>query len=267
MRHLSHAVVALSVLSAAAGANAADLKMPVKAPPAPMPPPFSWTGFYIGGNLGGAWVNNNVTDTLAGMNFGNNNSNAVFIGGGQVGFNYQAGNFAGGNFVWGVEADFDGASNNNNGNRLIVAGPLGLGHTFAVSLNNRWVATAAVRLGVAYDRALFYAKGGAGWVGFNGFTVTDLNIGASLNGGGSNSSDAGGLVGGGIEWAFADNWSIRFEYDALFFGGRTFTVPVGSPVLAGDTFTTGNRTLQMATVGINWRFGWGPYGPMVASRY
>ena len=231
----------------------------MKAPPAPpMPLVYNWSGFYIGGNLGGAWVNTNVTDTLTGVSFGNsNNNNGVFIGGGQVGFNWQVGTFAGGNFVWGVEADFDGASNNNNGNSVVIAGPLGLGHTFAVSLNDRSVITVAARLGVAYDRLLFYAKGGGGWVSFNGFTVTDLNTGASLSGSGGRTSEGGGLVGGGFEWAFADYWSIRFEYDALFFSSRTFTVPLTSAVLAGDTFTTGNRTLQMATVGINYRFGWG----------
>jgi outer membrane immunogenic protein len=150
---------------------------------------------------------------------------------------------------------------------VIIAGPLGLGHSFAVSLNDKWVATIAARLGVACDRVLFYVKGGGGWVGFDGFTVTDLNTGLSLNGGGGSTSEGAGLVGGGIEWAFANYWSIRFEYDALLFGSRTFTVPLGSPVLAGDTFTTGNRTLQMATVGINWRFGGGTMGPTVASRY
>jgi outer membrane immunogenic protein len=265
MSKLSHVLAALTILSASAAANAADLKMPVKAPPAPpMPPPFSWTGFYIGGNLGGAWLNINETDTLTGVNFNNNNNNGVFIGGGQVGFNYQINNF-----VWGIEGDFDGASNNNNNNNgVIIVGPLGLGHSFAVSLNDRWVATIAARLGVAYDRALFYVKGGGGWVGFNGFTVTDLNTGVQLNGGSGNTSDGGGLVGAGIEWAFSDYWSLRFEYDALFLGNRTFTVPFSSPILAGDTFTTNNRTLQMATVGINWRFGaWGQPGPTVASRY
>jgi outer membrane immunogenic protein len=263
MRKLFLAVSAFSALLAASfAANAADLRMPAKAPPAPPPPPvFNWSGFYIGGNAGGAWVNHDMNDTLAGVNFGNGNgNNGVFIGGGQVGFNWQVGNFAGGNFVWGVEADFDAASNNNNnGNGVIIVGPLGLGHTFAVSFNDRSVTTVAARLGVAWDRVFWYVKGGGGWVSFNGFNVTDLNTGLSLNTDGGRTSDGGGLVGAGIEWAFADYWSIRFEYDALFLQSRTFTVPFNSPVLAGDTFTTGNRTLQMATVGINWRWGWG-YG-------
>jgi outer membrane immunogenic protein len=259
MRKLFRAAAALTgLLVTSLAANAADLYVKAK-PPAPMPPPFSWTGFYIGGNLGGAWANNNVTDTLTGVNFSTGTNNGVFVGGGQVGFNYQMSNI-----VWGVEADFDWASNNNNnGNGVVIAGPLGLGHTFAVALNNRSIVTLAARLGVAYDRVLFYVKGGGGWVGANGFTVTDLNTGASVTSSGS--SDGGWLVGGGFEWAFADNWSARVEYDFLGLSGRTVTVPLGAPVLAGDTFTSGNRNVQMLTVGLNWRFNWG--GSMVAARY
>jgi outer membrane immunogenic protein len=264
MRKLIYATAALSALLAASLAgNAADLYVKAK-PPAPMPPPFSWTGFYIGGNVGGAWFQNNFTDNF-GLSFNNNNNNGVLIGGGQVGFNYQVGNYAGGNFVWGVEGDFDwSANNNNNSNNAFFIPPLG--PTIQVTANNRWVTTLAARLGWAYDRALFYVKGGGGWIGFNGFTVTNLNTGATFIGSGSN-SDAGWLVGGGFEWAFLDNWSVRFEYDFLGLSSRTVTVPAGFLFLAGDTFTTGNRNLQMATVGINYRFNWGYTGPMVAAKY
>src|SRR5262249_60071547 len=50
-------------------ASAAD--MPVKAPPAPLPPPFSWTGCYIGGNVGGAWGHHDWDDTLFGLHWSN----------------------------------------------------------------------------------------------------------------------------------------------------------------------------------------------------
>ena len=258
MRKLFYATAAVSALLATSlETNAADLY--VKAPPpAPMPPPFSWTGFYIGGNLGGAWAHISANDTLFGQNFGNGSNNGVFIGGGQLGFNYQVNNL-----VWGVEWDFDGAgSNNNNGNGVIIAGPLGLGHAFTAGFNDRWVTTLAARLGIAWDRSLFYVKGGGGWVGVDGFTVTDLNTGASFSGSGS-SSVGGWLVGVGWEWAFANNWSWRLEYDYLGLGNRTITVPAGFP-LAGDTFTTNNLNVQMVTVGINYRFNW---AAPVAARY
>lgn len=255
MHKLFHSTAVLALLVTSIAANAADMR--VKAPPpAPMPPPFSWSGFYIGGNIGGAWVHRNVNDSLFGLNFdGGNNNNAVFIGGGQVGFNYQVSNF-----VIGVEGNFDWAANNNNTGNGIVIPAVG---TFRVTANDRWIATVAARFGVAYDRVLFYGKAGGGWVGADSFTITNLTTGASISGSNSN-TNSGWLVGAGFEWALADSWSARFEYDFLGLSSRTFTVPAGSPFLAGDTFAIGNRNVQMATVGINYRFNWA--GP-VAAKY
>jgi outer membrane immunogenic protein len=259
MSTLVRATAAFSTLLMAwLSANAAD--MHVKAPPkAPMPPPFSWTGFYVGGNFGGAWAQGDVTDSIFGLDFSpQNESNGVFIGGGQVGFNYQVDSF-----VIGVEGDFDWAANNTHtSNGVIVPG---LADTFQVSANNRWVATVAARFGYAVGPALFYGKAGGGWVGADGFTVTDVTTGASFTG--SNASSNGGwLVGAGLEWAFADNWSAKFEYDFLGLSSRTFTVPVGSPFFVGDTFTTGNLNVQTAKVGINYRFNWASPS-MVTAKY
>lgn len=254
MHKLIQTTVALSaLLITPISANAADLR--VKAPPpAPVPPPFSWSGFYIGGNLGGAWAQRNETDSRFGLNFDNGNNNGVFIGGGQVGFNYQINNF-----VLGVEGTFDWAANNNNTAGVVIP-TVG---TIQVTSNNRWISTLAARFGVAYDRVLFYGKAGGGWVGADSFTVTNLTTGTSITGS-SNNTNSGWLLGAGLEWAFTDNWSARFEYDYLGLGSRTFTVPVGAPFLGGDTFTAGNRNVQMATVGINYRFNW---GNPVGARY
>jgi outer membrane immunogenic protein len=260
MRKVSQAIAAISVVVVAAGAaSAADLRTPVKAPPPP--PPFSWTGFYVGGNVGGAWSHGDVTDSIFGLSFGNTNGNGVFIGGGQVGLNYQFNAL-----VLGVEGDFDWAANNNNTTSGVIVPGVGLGHAFLVTGNNRWVSTVAARFGYAADRVLFYGKAGGGWVGANSITVTDLTSSVSVTGS-SNNTISGWLVGGGLEWAFADNWSAKFEYDYLGLGGRTFTIPVGSPLLlAGDIFTTGNRNLQMAKVGLNYRFNAGSPSP-VTTRY
>jgi len=244
-------------------AMAADLGRPAPAP-APVytkaPPPiaqFNWSGFYLGGNLGAAWTTGNVTDTLTGLNF-SNTSNATFAGGGQVGFNYQISSL-----VLGIEGDFDWLSNNNNNSvGVVIPGP-GLGHTFTASINNRWVTTLTGRLGFAWDRVLLYGKGGAAWVGNNGFTVSDVTAGTSVTV--SNSSNrTGWTAGGGLEWAFANNWTARVEYDFIGLNSNnnnTFTVPSG--VLAGDVFTA-NRNISMVTVGLNYLFNWG--GPVTA-RY
>jgi len=250
------ATMALAALAVSDQAFAADLA--VKAPPAPAPAPvYNWTGFYIGGNVGGAWVgNDNVTDTALGLNFGGNNNDGVFIGGGTVGLNYQFNNVASFNFVLGVEGDFDWAANNNNNSNSVFVGNTG---PFQVTNNDRWVTTVAARFGVALDRWLVYGKAGGGWVGSNNFTVTNTATGASFSGG-SNNSDGGWLAGGGVEWAFTGNWSAKIEYDYLGLNSRSFTTPFAlGRIPAGDTFSTNNLNVQMVKFGINYRFGWGPY--------
>src|SRR6516165_6944257 len=92
--HTAAAVPALLALSMAANAAEVGARPPVYAPPPGyVAPPFTWTGFYVGGNLGGAWSQRNLTDTLLGLNLSNLNDKGAFIGGGQLGFNYQFGNF------------------------------------------------------------------------------------------------------------------------------------------------------------------------------
>jgi outer membrane immunogenic protein len=247
------ASLAFSVLGTAV-AGAAD--MAVKAPPPPPLPVFSWTGFYVGGNIGGAWSRNTWTDTILLTNFNNGGNNGAFIGGGQVGINYQFGNF-----VVGGEWDADWAGNHNNNNGVIT--PRG---TFVVTNNNRWITTLAARFGVAVDHWLFYGKAGGGWVGNNDVTITNLNTGvsvscASLGTLSSCSNNAGGwLVGAGFEYAFTNNWTVKLEYDYLGLGNRTFVVPATAPILANDTFTSGNRNVQMVKVGFNYLFNWGAPG-------
>src|SRR4029077_10393132 len=140
LKYLASAAMLLSPLTA----HSADLAYP----PPPLPVPiFSWTGFYVGGNIAGAWANNEWTDSLFLTNF-NNGNNGVFIGGGQIGGNYQIGSF-----VIGGERDFDWASNNNSTGVVIP----GVGNVVVTS-NNRWITTVAARFGWAIDRWLVYGK-------------------------------------------------------------------------------------------------------------
>jgi outer membrane immunogenic protein len=228
-----------------------------------VPPPFTWTGFYIGGNIGGAWAQHGVTDSLYGLSFDTGTSNGVFIGGGQVGFNYQAGWFVGG-----IEGDFDWAANNNNNSVGVVLPVSAGGNTIAVTSHNRWISTLAARLGVAADHWLFYGKVGGGWVGNSNLTVTNVTTGLSLTCGtfltNCGNNTGGWLVGAGAEYAFTNNWTVKFEYDYLGLGNRTFVVPATAPFLAGDTFTSNNRNVQMVKVGVNYLFNW---GAPVAARY
>ncbi len=245
MKKLLLGSVAAVALFSSGAAMAADMRpAPVYTKAPMMAPAFSWSGFYIGGNIGGAWSHGDVTDTLFGLDFSNGNNNGVFIGGGQVGLNYQFSNF-----VIGAEADFDwAANNNNNGNGVVVPGV----GTFQVTSNNTWISTAAARFGVAYDRWLFYGKAGGGWVGNTGFTVTNVATGASFSSSNNNTA-SGWLVGAGVEWAFTGNWSAKVEYDYLGLSGQTFSSP--GVILAGDTFTTSSPNIQTVKFGINYRFG------------
>ena len=159
-------------LCVANSGQAAD--MAVKAPPPPpvAVPLFTWTGFYLGGNLGAAWAQRSVTD-LFGNTF-TRTSDGRFIGGGQLGYNWQTGNF-----VLGVEGDIDGIASNNNRSAAVVVG--GAGPFVVTSNSTNWVATIAARFGWAADHWLFYGKAGGGWVGNNsGFTVTNVTTGASF---------------------------------------------------------------------------------------
>ena len=255
MRKLFQATAGLSLLmTTLMAANAADVARPyppsapapVHAPPAVYSP--TWMGFYLGGNIGGAWVHRDVTDSLFGLTFGDGNNNGVFVGGGQLGFNAQFSSL-----VLGVEWDFDWAGNNNNtGNGVVIPGS----GNFVLTSNNRWITTLAARFGWAYGPWLFYGKAGGGWAGNNDFTLTNVTTGASITGFNDNNNSTGWLLGAGIEWAFVRSWSAKIEYEYLGLNSRTFVIPVGFPGLGGDTFTTSNRSIQMVKAGINYRFNW-----------
>jgi outer membrane immunogenic protein len=264
MRKYSLTLLAAAAVALAASqtASAADLgpvrRAPPPAAPAFVPPPvFNWTGFYIGGNLGVAWTQADVTD-----NFGNGFSTsqrAVFTGGGQVGANYQW-NW----LVVGVEGDFDWLANNHNSSNTLFVN----GNALQLSFNDRWITTVTGRVGYAFNIGggpwgwgwnpgsggnwLIYAKGGWGWAGVNNFTLTNVTTGGSISVSNSNSND--GPVGGvGVEWAFAPNWTAKLEYDRLFLNDSNFTG------VFGQNINISNRDVQTVTVGINYLFNWGHY--------
>ena len=263
---LAAAAIGLATIELASAADLGPVKRaPAQAPAvyAPPPPPFSWTGFYVGGNLGVAWTDGD----LCCADFGNSigiSQHAVFTGGGQVGANYQW-NW----LVVGVEGDFDWLANNNNSSNSLLLG----GNAFQLSANDRWITTVSGRVGYAFNWGwggvpgwglgnggawLIYGKGGWGWAGVNKFTLTNVTTGGSIDI--SNSNNNNGPVGGvGIEWAFAPNWTAKLEYDNLFLDDRSFTVQTGLPVINGRTFSTVNRDVQTVTVGVNYLFNWGHY--------
>jgi outer membrane immunogenic protein len=238
MKRLALAI-ALSACAASA-ALAADMALPALIPP---PPPYNWSGIYIGGNLGAAWTGGSFTDP-AGNTF-SGTSSAQFVGGGQVGANYE---FWGGAVI-GVEADFDWLANTGTTSSTILDT---FGNTDSLTANNRWLTTVTGRLGYAFDRVLVYGKGGGAWVGASTPTITINGAPFSTN----INSNWGWTAGAGVEWAFWGAWSVRAEYDYVGLNSQSFTVPATAPgAIAGDVFTGNSRSVQLLTAGINYKFG------------
>src|SRR6202035_3586939 len=168
-------ILIASAVALAAGGQALAADLP---PPAPMPrapatyvpivaPPYNWSGFYIGGNLGVGWNGGgSVSDTL-GSAFSGSGQTVKFLGGGQVGVNYQ---FWGG-VVIGAEAMFDWLPNTKNTLTLNNAAGTPIG---SATVNNRWLTTATGKLGYGWDRVLLYGKGGGAWVGASNSSVTTI---------------------------------------------------------------------------------------------
>ena len=258
MKRLVFASVALCV-GAGSAALAADLPPPYVAPPpratdayVPVIPLYNWSGFYIGGNLGAGWNGGGSVSDTFGSTFSGSGQTTKFLGGGQVGVNYE---FYGG-VVVGAEAMFDWLPNTTNTFNAIE-GPTGPapGTVASATFNNRWLTTATGKLGYAWDRVLLYGKGGGAWVGADNPNLTVNGLGQTLSS--STTNNFGWTAGVGVEWAFAGNWSARAEYDFIGLQNQTVTVAGGGP-FAGDTININNRNISMFTAGVNYKFGgWG----------
>src|SRR5277367_5933551 len=155
------AAAAALLMASTIASSAADLA--VKAAPYTPTPVWSWTGFYIGAHVGAGW--GTTESTLTGVSSGlglvsgagafslplAQNSMSGFLGGGQIGYNYQSG-WA----VFGVQGDFAGAD---------IDGTTPCISFLSCTAKTDWIATATGRIGaVVGDRGLIYVKGGAAWM-------------------------------------------------------------------------------------------------------
>jgi outer membrane immunogenic protein len=229
---------------------------PPRAPAAyiPVAPPYNWSGFYVGGNLGAAWNSGGSVSDAFGSTFTGSGQTTKFTGGGQVGVNYE---FWGG-VVIGAEATFNWLTNTTN-TVSVIEGPgggLNAGTAASATLNSRWLTTATGKLGYAWNTVLLYGKGGGAWVGSDNPNLTVAGLPTTLTS--STTNNSGWTAGIGIEWAFAGNWSARAEYDFIGLQNRSITV-AGGP-FAGDTINLNNRNISLLTAGVNYRFGPGWWG-------
>jgi outer membrane immunogenic protein len=227
----------VAVIALAAPAFAADLPArPYAKAPAYTAPQvvYNWTGFYVGGHIGGAFGGNNSLE----------GSNGRFLGGVQGGFDYQ---FAS-NWVIGAEAQYSWLSN-GNGSAVFP------GSTVITGKNDQ-LGSVTGRLGYTWGPTLLYAKGGYAWRDNNNFGVATNGVPVAFTTD-SNHKD-GYTVGAGLEYMFAPSWSAKLEYQYYNFGSTTFTAPLA---VAGARFRDDEHTVKL---GLNYRFGWG--GP-IAARY
>jgi len=273
------ALLASAAILSAGSAFAADL--PARVAPAPYiaAPLFTWTGFYVGLNAGGAWSNNDNAVNFGGYGlafnpvFGNNwfggnsNNDAVFTGGVTAGYNWQMGT----NFVAGVEADLNYIDRGGNGNGIVPAAILGAPRPGTIYSINRgdgdnYFGTLRARLGYSFDRSLIFVTGGLAFGGNTGDTSVVaygpvvnpppavLPAGLVIAGDGNNNSNIGWALGAGYEYAFSNAWSLKIEYLHVDLGSRsaTFRDPNG-PVGSFISINNDNK-FDIVRAGVNFRF-------------
>jgi outer membrane immunogenic protein len=254
------------VLMTIAPGNAADLGPVYRAPQAayvPVPV-FSWTGCYIGGNVGWGWGRETVSIPNLGVTTGipglagvslpsvTGNTSGV-LGGGQVGCNYQ---FAP-SWVIGIEGDGEAANIRGDVTESVSFTNPSTGAfetvTGTAHAQTDWIASITGRLGwTPWERVMLYAKGGAAWAGdkysadlpaFNEHIATSV-------------TRPGWTIGGGVEWAFWYNWSAKVEYDFYDFSTLNLSLPgtiFGAPEVVPGVNV--KETISTVKFGINYRFG------------
>jgi outer membrane immunogenic protein len=224
-RYLAAAFAAMISLTALGTASAADLRRPIYKAPAYVPAYYSWTGFYLGANAGYGWGKARVDDPVFGATTDDYSVKGALLGG-TIGYNYQIGSF-----VLGVEADYDYSWIKGQDLPLTLAAG-------GIETRNTFLATGRARIGYAFDRFLPYLTGGYAYGGLKNASAA-----------GSETHNRGGYtLGGGVEYAFAGNWSAKVEYLNVRLSNSLCTA--ATCFLDSDTKFRAN----VVRAGINYRF-------------
>ncbi len=268
-----------------ATASAADLS-PRAAAVAPAPyiaPLFTWTGFYVGVNAGAAWHGDNNCPGLYDYKNGVlgsrytafnpvcNKDNTAFTGGFQAGFNWQMGAV-----VFGLEGDVNWIGNDSKRGFANYVGPTGIGAAYSYSLDgnsqSNMLGGIRGRLGWSFDRAMLYIAGGAAFRSSADSEVINVynNLGVQVASFAPNSTrnNVGWSLGGGVEWAFTNNVSLKLEYLHSQFNHGDNTYLTSAKDYIGYALVTDSRrdSVDVARIGLNYRFG-GPVAAPVLARY
>jgi len=254
-------LASVGAVALAGSALAADLPSrappPVYLPPAPI---FTWTGVYIGGQIGYSWGTQHYdfNDSFFGRfgNFGYN-TNGV-IGGAHVGYNLQLAQW-----VLGLEGDVDGSSNSKTFNSSVFHPVVGAFND-AIHTNASIEGSIRGRVGIAFDRVLLYGTGGVAFGGFNNsFRTSGFLIGFPGGYDSVSTTRVGWTAGGGVEYAVTNNWSVRAEYRYTDFGRSTF-YPVNAFGFTGGDFVNRHFTENRVQVGFSYKFDTYRPAPVVA---
>ena len=275
-----------ALVAATVAASAADLPRRAAPPPVFQPVPvFTWTGFYAGFNAGyGFGTQDDRAPTVLGVGpasllvtaptviaFNNRESNEGFVGGGQIGYNYQF--TPGSGFVIGVEADAQYADFGRNRNRFLATGPLAAQQVFNPGglSGLDFFGTVRGRLGYAFDRTLVYGTGGFAYGSGGG---REFGTGVS-----SNDFQTGWAAGGGVEYAlpsdsflnFFKSSAVTLKVEGLYVNldrgtggrgafavdnqGRTVTVTSPGVVLVSGGQQVRDTEFAVVRAGLNYKFG------------
>ena len=253
--------IGLGLMTFSLPALATDLALPYKAPPpSPVLAPvvFGWTGFYVGATAG--WVgseNNDIANAgggglgtilgLGGIPSTIGVSHSGYIGGVEIGYNWQAGP----NWVLGIEEDFQGIDANGN---ATFASP-GNGAFPPISTiytrNLNWLATVRGRIG-------FLSSPGLLWYGTGGLAYGQTRFGTiaacscSTEGNVATNISPGWTAGAGMEWRFTPAWSMKVEYLHVDLGTQTNTSAVNAP-FAGTLTSSVRETDNVVRFGLNYK--------------
>ncbi len=270
-RIISGLITTAAAVGLSGSVFAADL--PMKAP-AYVPPPMltNWSGVYVGLNAGYSWGHSSIDYTqgpgllfgvppfAAGGSLSTSVNPESFIGGGQLGYNYQAG-------IWVLGAEADIAWRNRTATANLVQNPvivgIGGGDILTLSDEQKWVGTVRGRFGVSpgtMSNWLFYVTGGLAYGGFEHSVTQDCNVGCNqIRVFSDFKTRVGWTVGGGVEMALNRNWSVGAEYLYMDFGTDTLTAPQAGRLFGATTFpittTAFHDKSQVARLKLNYRFG------------
>jgi outer membrane immunogenic protein len=287
-------ILGITIAAFGPGSAAFAADIPVKAPLPPNSAAWSWNGCYLGANAGvdqgrhytnlspsglyltppGGFAPPNANGTgdfpadLSALSTQYSSTNYGLEGGLQVGCNRQVGVL-----VFGVEADGQWSGERSTLDAAFAAFP-DVGNPFftvaarteRVDVSKKWFGTARGRLGFTpWDRVLLYGTAGVAFANYQANTAVTFAT-VPVNGvysgavqiGSTSSTQFGGVVGAGVEWAFMANWTAKIEYLYMWFNGFSYASPMVAAAVAAAPGYSWNTTIspreQVIRVGVNYKF-------------